>query len=81
MAGRYQGYHRFADNQFEVCWDWERAGWFWRPRSSDGSLIEGKATGPFVTSTEAYQHAMNEPRAKQRRRAGTFVRKKFAAYP
>jgi hypothetical protein len=68
MAGRYQGYHRFADKdgEFEVYWDWDRTGWFWRPRSSDGSLTEGKAVGPFVTSTEAFNNAMNEPRAEQR---------------
>jgi hypothetical protein len=71
MAGRYQGYHRFADRdeQFEVYWDWERTGWFWRPRSSDISLTASKAVGPFVTSTEAYQNAMNEPNTGTRFRA------------
>ena len=55
MAGRYQGYHRFADKdgEFEVYWE---SGWFWRPRSP-GSPPDGKAVGPFVTSTEAYESA------------------------
>ena len=68
MAGTYQGYHRFADNddQFEVFWDYEIAGWFWRTRSSDRSLTEGKAVGPFVTSREAYHNARNEPRSGSR---------------
>jgi hypothetical protein len=63
MAGRYQGYHRFAnkDGQFEVYWDWDRTGWFWRPRCAESLPTENKAVGPFVTSTEAYQNAMNEP--------------------
>ena len=68
MAGTYQGYHRFADNddQFEVFWDYEIAGWFWRTRSSDSSLTEGKAVGPFITSREAYHNARNQPRTGSR---------------
>ena len=65
MAGRYQGYHRFCDEDgeeyFEVYWQhsWPN-GWFWRPRAP-GSLPEGEtAVGPFTTSTEAYQSARSE---------------------
>ena len=65
MAGRYQGYHRFCDEDgeeyFEVYWQhsWPN-GWFWRPRSP-GSSPEGEtAVGPFTTSTEAYQSARSE---------------------
>ena len=75
MAGTYQGYHRFADNddQFEVFWDYEIAGWFWRTRSSDRSLTEGKSVGPFVTSREAYHNARNEPRTGPRFHTGVIA--------
>jgi hypothetical protein len=62
MAGRFQGYHRFRDKDgeeygsFEVFW---QSGWFWQPRSP-GSPPDGKAAGPFTTSTEAYQNARGE---------------------
>jgi hypothetical protein len=74
MAGRYEGYHSFADKdgEFEVYWE---NGWFWRPRSSVSSLPDAEAVGPFVTSTEAYQNARGEPRAERRKRLRTFFRR------
>jgi hypothetical protein len=71
MAGRYQGYHRFADKdgEFEVYWE---SGWFWRPRPP-----EGKAVGPFVTSTEAYQNA-DGLRVKQRKSVRALFRRENA---
>ena len=64
MAGRYQGYHRFADKdgEFEVYWE---NGWFWRPHSTS-SPADRKAIGPFIRSTEAYQNAMGQPRNRLR---------------
>ena len=72
MAGRYQGYHRFADKdgEFEVYWE---NGWFWRPHSL-GSPLDGEAVGPFVTSTKAYQNARGEPRVENRKRLTLFRR-------
>ena len=68
MAGRYQGSHVLPDmdgghRSVEVFW--HTHGWFWRPRSSS-SPADREAVGPFITSTEAYQNAMGEPRRKKR---------------
>ena len=73
MAGRYQGYHRFADKdgEFEVYWE---KGWFWRPHSPS-SPLSGEAVGPFVTSTEAYENARGEPRAEPRKPLLTLFRR------
>ena len=60
MAGRYQGNHRFRNEDgkeyesFDVFW--QQNGWFWRLCSPDCSP-DGEAIGPFNTSTEAYQNA------------------------
>jgi hypothetical protein len=60
MAGRYQGYHLFRDEDGEsrrsVEVFWEHNGWFWRPRFK-GRPAEGEAVGPFTTSTQAYESA------------------------
>ena len=60
MAGRYQGYHIFRDEDGEsrrsVEVFWEHNGWFWRPRFK-GRLADGEAVGPFTTSTQAYESA------------------------
>ena len=60
MAGRYQGYHLFHDEDGEsrrsVEVFWEHNGWFWRPRFK-GCPADGEAVGPFTTSTQAYESA------------------------
>jgi hypothetical protein len=52
MAGRCMGYHNVGYLRFEVFW--QNEGWFWRPLLQ----LDGEAVGPFTTSSQAYQSAV-----------------------
>jgi len=64
----YGGYHQFEDEEtglqygsFEVFWadspEEMDEGWYWWA-CFPGCLPDGEASGPFATSTEAYNSAM-----------------------